>query len=70
MLSYGEFKSLIEKKQIDQVIFYRNTNLVKIIHDGEERTYEHELEFGEGKAITRALTKAGIIYKTRSISSD
>lgn len=70
MLSYGEFKSMIEKKQVDQVIFYRGTNMVKIIHDGEEIMYEHDLELGEGKAITRALSKAGIIYKTRKPSSD
>ena len=70
MLSYGEFKSMIEKKEIDQVIFYRGTNMVKIVHDGEERTYEHDMELYEGKAITRALSKAGIIYKTRKPSSD
>ncbi len=70
ILSYGEFKNMIEKKEIDQVIFYRNTSVVKIIHDGEERTYEHDMDLAEGKAITRSLTKAGIIYKTRKPSSD
>ena len=70
MISYGEFKKKIENKEIDQVIFYRGSNMVKIINDGQEYTYEHEMDLAEGKAITRALSKAGIIYKTRSLSSD
>lgn len=70
MLSYGEFQSMIENRKIHQVIFYRGSNMVKIVHDGEERTYEHDMSLAEGKAITRSLTKAGIIYKTRTASSD
>lgn len=70
ILTYGEFKSMIKKKEVDKVIFHKGTNMVTIIHDGKSVDYEHNLDIAEGRDITRSLTKANIIYKTRTPSSD
>lgn len=64
VISYAEFMRAIERKEIDKVIFHKESQTVSILHDGNERIYEYEFDDFEGKEITRALTKAKIIYKT------
>ena len=64
VLSYGEFMNLIERKEADKVIFHKNSKTVTIIKDGKEDLFEYNLDDVEGKDVTRALTKAKIIYKS------
>ena len=65
ILDYYAFNQMIEKKEVDKVIFYKDSNMVTIINDGQETLFEHSLDIYEGKKITRALSKAKIIYKTK-----
>lgn len=70
VISFGEFKKMIEKKEVDKVIFHKGTSMVTIINDGKAVDFEHNMDNAEGRAITRALSKANILYKTRRPSSD
>ena len=65
VLDYYDFKQMIDNKEIDKVIFYKDSDMVTVIKDGTETHYEHSLDILEGKRITRALSKAKIIYKTK-----
>lgn len=69
-ITYRDFKKMIENKEVDKVIFHKGSNMVTIINDGKPFDYEHNMNIAEGKSITRALTKANIIYKTKTPSSD
>ena len=70
IISYGEFKKMIENKEVDKVIFHKGTNMVTIINDGKAVDFEHNMDIAEGREITRLLTKKNIIYKTKTHSSD
>ncbi|MCM8526045.1 MAG: ATP-dependent metallopeptidase FtsH/Yme1/Tma family protein [Lentisphaeraceae bacterium] len=70
IITYNDFKNMIEKKEVDKVVFHKGTNMVTIIHDGTSVDYEHNMDIAEGRSITRLLTKKNIIYKTKTTSSD